>query len=123
MTNPDELRRRVADYLAAHHTMTVATVGPSRSVARGHETPYAASVFYAADSSLGLVFLSKPSSMHGRNIGSGGPVAVTVTKEYDDWCAAVGRSGPLGRRCQGQGSRSVCSQVSLCWRDAETPQE
>lgn len=77
--NPAELRERVAGYLEDHHTMTVATVSKEDG------TPDAASVFYACDSSLRLLFLSKPSSAHGRNIGERAPVAVTVAGEYGDW--------------------------------------
>lgn len=73
------LRTRVADYLHAHHTMTIATAGP------GGNTPHAACVFYAVDEKLRLVFLSKPTSVHGSHIGEVAPVAVTVTEDYGDW--------------------------------------
>lgn len=73
------LRERLYDYLRAHHTMTVATVSPVGN------SPHAASVFYAVDDDLRLIFLSKPSSLHGSHIRDGGPVAVTVTEDYDDW--------------------------------------
>jgi len=88
----DDLRDRVAAYLASHHTMTVATLGPSEgevpeTVATGSPAtvPHAASVFYVVDGALRLVFLSKPSSVHGRHIGQAGPVAVTVSEDYGDW--------------------------------------
>jgi uncharacterized protein YhbP (UPF0306 family) len=74
-----DLRERVAGYLRAHHTMTVATAAPVGSA------PHAASVFYAVDDSLRLVFLSRPASVHGSQIGEAGPVAVTVTEDYADW--------------------------------------
>ncbi len=73
------LRDRVAGYLRAHHTMTIATTGPPGN------TPHAACVFYAVDEALRLVFLSKPTSVHGTHIGEAAPVAVTVTEEYGDW--------------------------------------
>ena len=57
----DELRVQVADYLRDHHTMTIATVGDRRA-----STPHAASVFYAVDDDLRLVFLSKPTACTGR---------------------------------------------------------
>ena len=108
------LRARVAEYLRAHHTMTVATAGaavagatvgpplggespqvPARatgSVPRRDAEPaspapvaHAASVFYAVDDQLRLVFLSKTSSLHGEHIAAGAGVAVTVTESYDDW--------------------------------------
>jgi uncharacterized protein YhbP (UPF0306 family) len=99
----DDLRERVTRYLRAHHTMTIATVGPSPGAqgaapAGAPETggppggahhvadvPHAASVFYAIDDSLRLVFLSKPSSIHGSHIGQSAPVAVTVSEDYGDW--------------------------------------
>lgn len=74
-----ELRVQVADYLRDHHTMTIATAG------EGGNTPHAASVFYAVDDELRLVFLSKTDSVHGSHIGAAAPVAVTVTEQYDDW--------------------------------------
>lgn len=102
MTEPgsataSDLRDRVTRYLRAHHTMTVATVGPQAG-AQGAapasapewggpagNAPHAASVFYAMDESLRLVFLSKPSSIHGSHIGLSAPVAVTVSEDYGDW--------------------------------------
>ena len=81
----DDLRDRVAAYLAAHHTMTLATVGPLPGVTVEREAPHAASVFYTVDKSLRLIFISKSSSLHGRHIGEGGAVAVTVSEDYDDW--------------------------------------
>ena len=75
----DGLRTRAAEYLRAHHTMTIATYD------RSGNTPHAACVFYAVDESLRLVFLSKPTSVHGSHIGEWAPVAVTVTEDYRDW--------------------------------------
>lgn len=77
----DDLRDRVERYLAAHHTMTIATAG---------NTPHAASVFYAMDGSFGLVFLSKKTSLHATHIGRSAPVALTVSEDYSDWEAIQG---------------------------------
>ncbi|NLO27728.1 MAG: hypothetical protein GX113_06060 [Actinobacteria bacterium] len=74
-----DLCARVAGYLRAHHTMTIATVDPVGN------TPHAACVFYAVDEDLRLVFLSKPAGVHGSHIGKQAPVAVTVTEQYVDW--------------------------------------
>jgi uncharacterized protein YhbP (UPF0306 family) len=74
-----ELRARVAEYLRAHHAMTVATVSPADNA------PHAAHVFYAVDDDLRLVFLSKKTSLHGQHIGEQAPVAVTVSEDYDEW--------------------------------------
>ncbi len=121
------LRTRVAEYLKAHHTMTLATLGaaPVSSLAAGAVAPaevaagtegragiapragvsgaadwaafsgpsgpaqapipHAASVFYAVDDKLRLVFLSKTFSLHGEHISGKAQVAVTVTEAYDDW--------------------------------------
>ena len=79
-----DLRARVEGYLRAHHTMTVATLGPPAAGATGN-VPHAASVFYAMDDSFRLVFLSKPSSLHGSHIGKVACVAVTVSEDYRDW--------------------------------------
>jgi len=93
----NDLRERVTRYLRAHHTMTIATVGPVAGAQRAAPAgaaggggpagtgPHAASVFYALDDSLRLVFLSKPSSLHGSHIGQSAPVAVTVSEDYGDW--------------------------------------
>lgn len=109
-----DLRARVDTYLRAHHTMTIATMGPPASPppqsgaapapapptppaqARGGAAtpllapappfaPHAASVFFAVDDSLRLIFLSDATSTHGLHIGAAAPVAVTVTEQYDDW--------------------------------------
>jgi uncharacterized protein YhbP (UPF0306 family) len=74
-----ELRARVAEYLRAHHTMTVATVSPADNA------PHAAHVFYAVDEHLRLVFLSKKTSLHGQHIGKQAAVAVTVSEDYEEW--------------------------------------
>jgi uncharacterized protein YhbP (UPF0306 family) len=82
--------------------MTVATVGPRTAgsatvtsrpaggAGRDESSleaalPHAASVFYAVDDRLRLVFLSTSTSTHGMHIGGAAPVAVTVTEQYDDW--------------------------------------
>ena len=113
-----DLRARVDHYLRAHHTMTIATMGPlsgpapesgaalaaatppaqapdgapappcapaSPCAPSSTIAPHAASVFYAVDDSLRLVFLSDATSTHGLHIGVAAPVAVTVTEQYDDW--------------------------------------
>jgi uncharacterized protein YhbP (UPF0306 family) len=93
---PADLRERVAHYLRDHHTMTLATFGATgagasdaagagAAGAQDSPAPHAASVFYAVDEALRLVFLSKPTSAHGLHIGAGAAVAVTVTEQYDDW--------------------------------------
>ncbi len=70
---------QVADYLRAHHTMTIATAAPVDNL------PHAAHVFYAVDDHLRLTFLSRPGSLHGQHIGKQASVALTVSEEYSDW--------------------------------------
>ena len=97
-TPADDLRERVGRYLRSHHTMTLATMGPLFAgggpdagaapltrAAPYAPAPHAASVFYAADDALRLIFLSSVTSTHGLHIGTAAPVAVTVTEQYDDW--------------------------------------
>jgi uncharacterized protein len=86
------LRERILEYVRAHHTMTIATAGSSAGAEAesklsrdAAEIPHAATVFYAVDDALRLVFLSKPSSLHGSHIGGVAPVAVTISAEYEDW--------------------------------------
>lgn len=56
--------------------MTIATCGPP---------PHAATVFYAVDDDLRLIFLSKRTSVHGIHVGNSALVAVTVSEDYTDW--------------------------------------
>jgi len=73
---PDELKRRVLDYLEAHHTMTLATCAG--------DAPWAATVFYASED-LRLYFFSAPDSRHCQNLAVNARVAVTVQEDYKDW--------------------------------------
>jgi uncharacterized protein YhbP (UPF0306 family) len=79
-----DLRERVLAYLRSHHTMTIATCGPPGDGPSAGEG-LGASVFYAVDDDLRLVFLSKRASLHGSHIGDVAPVAVTVTEDYANW--------------------------------------
>lgn len=71
----------VVAYLAQHKVMTLATHGP--------EGPWAAAVFYAEDKD-GLIFISKPSSRHGRDLTAQSCCAATIQSEVDDWRAIRG---------------------------------
>lgn len=73
------LRARVADYLGAHHVMSIATASS------GGNVPHAANVFYVVDDKMRLIFLSQKSSLHGQDIGREAPVSVTVSEQYEDW--------------------------------------
>lgn len=66
----------VADYLAAHHVMTLAT--------QGSDGPWAAAVFYASEGNS-LIFLSSPSTRHGDNLAADPRCSATIQEDYDDW--------------------------------------
>lgn len=70
------LPQPVADYLAGHHVMTLATQGP--------DGPWAAAVFYANDGGR-LFFLSSPGSRHCRNLAQDPRCAATIQEDYGDW--------------------------------------
>jgi uncharacterized protein len=70
------LQRLTLDYLAAHHTISLATSGSNGL--------WATTVFYA---SLGftLYFLSEPKTQHVQNILQAPEMAGTVNEDYQDW--------------------------------------
>ncbi|HXW65153.1 MAG TPA: pyridoxamine 5'-phosphate oxidase family protein [Burkholderiaceae bacterium] len=70
------LRQSVADYLAGHHVMTLAT--------QGTDGPWAAAVFYASDGNR-LLFLSSPTSRHCCNLVQDPRCSATIHENYDDW--------------------------------------
>lgn len=78
-----DLRRRVADYLAQHTTLTLATVGPDG-------LPQAAPLFYASDAHLNLIFLSSPDSRHSRNLARNPAAAAAIYDEVWEWQAIRG---------------------------------
>ncbi len=73
----------ILDFLAAHNTLTLATVGPEGR-------PHAAALFYAYLPDLNLIFLSEPDTQHARHIGDGAPVAVTIQADGQDWQRITG---------------------------------
>jgi uncharacterized protein len=74
-----ELLTRVSDYLSSRHVMSIVTAGAAGNA------PHAANVFYVMDDHMRLIFLSRRSSQHGRDIGKEARVAVTVSEQYEDW--------------------------------------
>jgi hypothetical protein len=72
------LRTRIDAFLAAHTTLSVATVGAGG-------TPAAAAVFYAHDADLNLYFLSEAGTQHGSNMTAGSGVACTIQADGQDW--------------------------------------
>ncbi len=79
-TEPADTRALDKDaraYLAAHNTVSLATVDPEGR-------PWAATVFYV---NLGftLYFLSEPKTRHVQNCLGHSTVAATVNEDYRDW--------------------------------------
>ncbi len=74
---------RIADFLAAHSTLTLATVD-----AVG--LPYATAVFYAHDARFNLYFLSEERTQHGQNLAASSAVAATVQSDGQDWQSIQG---------------------------------
>ncbi len=71
-----DLQAEARDYLAAHNTVCLATVGP--------DGPWASSVFYVSIE-LTLYFLSEPKTRHVQNVLQHPVVAATVNEDYRDW--------------------------------------
>jgi hypothetical protein len=74
----DDLQLRLAAFLAAHTTLTLATVGADGA-------PAAAAVFYAHDTALNLYFLSEERTQHGQNMLANGRVAGAIHADGQDW--------------------------------------
>ena len=75
------LPQPVADYLAGHHVMTLAT--------QSETGPWAAAVFYASDG-CSLIFLSSPASRHCLNLAQDDRCAATIQEDYRDWAQIKG---------------------------------
>jgi uncharacterized protein YhbP (UPF0306 family) len=69
---------RVRQFLQGQSTLTLATLSP-------HNGPAAADLYFVADSSLNLYFLSEPQARHARNLAADPRVAVTIHPEAWDW--------------------------------------
>ena len=70
-----------AAFLRAHHVMTLATQGP--------DGPWAAALFYAPVGD-DLLFLSAPSSRHGRDLAREPRCAATIQGQEQDWRSIQG---------------------------------
>jgi uncharacterized protein len=75
------LEKRIADFLAAHHVMTLATGGGS--------TAHAASLMYALDG-FSLVWMSDPKSRHSQELERNPRVSATIAPDYTDFAAIRG---------------------------------
>lgn len=73
-----DLLERLYRFLATRSTLTLATIGPDGA-------PLAAPLFFAADQSLNLYFVSSPDSRHSLALATRLHVAVSVYTETWDW--------------------------------------
>jgi uncharacterized protein YhbP (UPF0306 family) len=83
MNDTDRTRGEIAAFLAAHSTLTLATVD-----AAGR--PMAASLFYVSDASLRLHWVSGAHSRHSANVQRSGTAALTVHGETWSWTDIAG---------------------------------
>ena len=81
-----DVRGRIASFLAAHTTLTLATVGSDGP----DGAPSAAAVFYAHDDALNLYFLSEERTQHGQNVLVNPLVAAAIQADDQDWRAIRG---------------------------------
>ena len=91
------IRDRIGAFLAAHNTLTLATVGADGQA-------HACAVFYAAGPELALYFLSEPKTLHARHIGEGPlMIAATIEDNNQDWISIRGlQIHGLARPCTGE---------------------
>ncbi len=73
---------KTRELLGVCNVMSIATCADN--------VPWAASVFFVADESFNLYFVSNSSSLHSRNINLNGCAAVTINKDHDDWLTICG---------------------------------
>jgi len=76
MPPADDLATRIAEFLDAHHVMSLATCGPHGA--------HAANVFYARDD-LSLIWVSDPESTHSASLEINPQVAATIAPDYRDF--------------------------------------
>ena len=82
MTDTDT-RADIGAFLAAHSTLTLATLGAAGA-------PMAASLFFVADTDLRLYWLSSGTSRHSQNLSRHPAVAVTIHHETWTWSDIAG---------------------------------
>ena len=75
--------QRVRQFLAAHTTLTLATVAPNGQ-------PQAAALFYAEQADLSLIFISEKKARHSANIARNPHVALTIQADGQTWQAIQG---------------------------------
>ena len=75
------LDKRIADFLAAHHVLTLATCAGG--------AVHAASLMYALDG-FALIWMSDPKSRHSQELERNPRVAATIAPDYTDFAAIRG---------------------------------
>ena len=80
--NEEALKAQVTSLLNTCNVMSLATVSDN--------APWAAAVFFAADSEFRMYFISGETSRHSLNIKSNTSAAATVNKDHDDWLTIAG---------------------------------
>ena len=91
MMDLESTRRRIKAFLAAHTTLTLATVAETGQ-------PQAAPLFFAETETLDLIFISEQKVRHSQNIARDQRVAATVYADGQAWQSIQGLQ--LEGRCE-----------------------
>lgn len=78
----DVAKARAREFLNAISTLTLAT--------SDGEAPWAATVFFAADSKFNIYFVSDHRTQHGRDMAANQKVAATINPDADNWNDVAG---------------------------------
>jgi uncharacterized protein YhbP (UPF0306 family) len=78
----DAAKIRARQFLDEISTLTLATCSDN--------TPWASTVFFAADSKFNLYFVSDHRTQHGRYMAANEQVAVTINPDCDNWNDVAG---------------------------------
>ncbi|HEX3050893.1 MAG TPA: pyridoxamine 5'-phosphate oxidase family protein [Aggregatilineaceae bacterium] len=81
---PDDMRPVLRDFLTAHSTLAVATVGESDG------RPQVAALFFASDDQFNLYWISDADSRHSKNITGWHNVAATIYEQTWNWAGIKG---------------------------------
>jgi hypothetical protein len=82
-TADQPLRDAIVALLGRHATATLAT-------ADAGGRPWAATVFFASDADLNLLFVTDPRTRHGRDLAASGRAAATVGPDVATWDDVLG---------------------------------
>ncbi|HML24162.1 MAG TPA: pyridoxamine 5'-phosphate oxidase family protein [Aggregatilinea sp.] len=81
---PDDLRAALAEFMAAQSTLVLATTGDQDG------RPQAAPLFFAADESFNLYWVSSPDSRHSANIADWDVAEAAIYVQTWDWTGIKG---------------------------------